>query len=187
MQTALTRVPEANFSFEGGHWGAGSNGEYSFICSVFQISTLKAPGLEALPWPVISVEKPQQTPKRQEGTASKTLEKQVLPNIFFSEPLRATSSHEVSFGQDVVSDSYPRGLLTRWQYIIPGWKNFQHWFVALQLSAFRLFLLMDSSDQHIAKWACFLVCRQRIYPLTFKDSDLDPQKRKDIKNLQASE
>lgn len=112
MQAALTHVPEANFSFEGGHCGAGSNGEYSFICSAFQISTLKAPGLEALPWPVISVEKSQQTPKRQEGTATKTSEKEVLTNIFFSEPLRATSSHEASFGQDVVSDSYPRKLIT---------------------------------------------------------------------------
>lgn len=104
-------------------------------------------------------------------------------NNFFSEPLRATSSHEASFGWDVVSDSYPRGLMTRWQYIIPGWKNFQHWFVAIHLSAFRLFLLMDSSDQHIARWASFLMWSQGIYPLTFKDSKLGPQKRKGIKKL----
>jgi len=36
-----------------------------------KISSLKAPGLEALPWLVISAEKSQQKAERQEGTASK--------------------------------------------------------------------------------------------------------------------
>lgn len=67
--------------------------------------------------------------------------------------------------------------MTRWQYIIPGWKNFQHWFVALHLSAFRLFLLMDSSNQHVTRWSCFFMWSQRIYPLTLQDLELGPQKR----------
>lgn len=78
---------------------------------MLSISDLHPEGsrLAALPWPVVSVEKPQQKPEGQEGTASKTSEKEVLPNNTFSESLRATSSHEVSFGQDAVSDSYSRG------------------------------------------------------------------------------